>query len=240
MSRRPTEATKQFFDQWQLYQRIIEQDYMAHQGIHQAIGQCLDHHWDTPLQVLDLGCGDAQAIATTIAHRRIAAYTGVDLSPNALTLAAKNLAGMGHVELVCDDFLSYLASQSGSDRPRFDLIHLGFSLHHLLLPEKQQLLQSCRGLLKESGCLMIYDVFRQPGQSREDYFQAYLAIVKRDWARVSDEQFQAIADHIQNCDFPESVAQLTEMAQQAGFASPQSLFADAHGFHRLLAFCVQK
>jgi ubiquinone/menaquinone biosynthesis C-methylase UbiE len=236
MSQRPTESTKQFFDQWQLYQQIIERNYMAHQGIHQVIQQLIQQQFITPFQFLDLGCGDAQAIAATLAHSQIASYTGVDLSPNALQLAAKNLTAIGKTELICDDFLSYLQSQLNTRQFQFDIIHFGFSLHHLLLPEKQQAFQYCYTLLKPSGYLLIYDVFRQPDQSRDDYIQAYLTVANRDWTGLSSQQIQAIADHIQECDFPESLTKLSVIAQAAGFLPPSSLFADASGFHQLLAF----
>ena len=90
MNQRPTESTKQFFDQWQLYQQIIEQNYMAHQGIHRVIRQLINDQFTTPFQFLDLGCGDAQAIATTLTNSQVDMYTGVDLSPNALNLAIEN------------------------------------------------------------------------------------------------------------------------------------------------------
>ncbi|MFM1841964.1 MAG: hypothetical protein RLZZ490_700 [Cyanobacteriota bacterium] len=236
MNQRPTESTKQFFDQWQLYQQIIERNYMAHQGIHRVIRQLINDQFTAPFQFLDLGCGDAQAIATTLTNSQVAMYTGVDLSPNALKLATKNLADISKTELICDDFFRYLKSRLNTHRSEFDIIHFGFSLHHLLLPEKQRLLQYCHGLLKQSGYLLIYDVFRQPNQSRDDYIQAYLAFANRDWTNLSKPQIQAIADHIQDCDFPEPVAKITEIAQEAGFSAPLPLFSDASGFHRLLAF----
>ncbi len=240
MSQRSTESTKQFFDQWQLYQQIIEQDYMAHQGIHQALKQLIDQKFNAPFNLLDLGCGDAQAIANTLNNTQNAAYTGIDLSPNALQLAAKNLKNITKADLICDDFLSYLKSQITTRQSKFDIIHFGFSLHHLLPTEKQQLFQYCRALIAKTGYLLIYDIFRQPDQSREHYIQAYLANAQHHWTGLNPTQLQAIADHIGECDFPESLAKLSEIAQRAGFSAPLSLFADASGFHQLLAFSVDQ
>jgi ubiquinone/menaquinone biosynthesis C-methylase UbiE len=240
MNQRPTEATKHFFDQWQLYQQIIEQDYMAHRGIHQALKQLIDQQFNTPFNLVDLGCGDAQAIAKTLANTQITTYTGLDLSPNALTLATKNLKNIAKIDLICDDFLNYLQAKITTHEENFDIIHIGFALHHLLLTEKQQFFQYCRALIAKTGYLLIYDIFRKPDQSRDYYIQAYLANVQSHWTTLSPEQLQSLTGHIKACDFPESLAIISEIAQTAGFSAPLSLFVDASGFHQLLAFSIDQ
>ena len=236
MTARPTEQTKEFFQQWQVYQQVIENDYMAHRSIHQAIRAFLDRHYTEPFRLLDLGCGDAQAIARTLQGTKISSYTGVDLSPNALTLAQENLADLEVLELVSADFTAYLAENRSFSGPSFDIIHVGFSLHHLLLPEKEQFFHHCGPLLRPGGYLLIYDVFRQPHQNRQQYIEEYLAQVQAEWHTIAPAQLQAIADHINECDFPEWALTIAEIAQKAGFSIPETLFVDCSGFNQLLAF----
>ncbi|MBE9240263.1 class I SAM-dependent methyltransferase [Synechocystis salina] len=233
---RPTEQTKQFFQQWQTYQQLIEHNYMAHRQIHQAVGALIKQQFDRPFDLLDLGCGDAQAIAKTLRGSEINSYTGVDLSPNALALAQQNLATFPRVELREADFLTYLNQANPTAPASFDLIHAGFSLHHLLLKEKEQFFAHCFSLLRPGGYLLIYDVFRQPHQDRQQYLQAYLDRAQSQWLALAPDQIQAIAGHIKECDFPELVATMAEISQKVGFMPHQVLFTEPRGFHHCFAF----
>ncbi len=237
-SPRPTEQTREFFQQWQTYQQLVDHNYMAHRQIHQAIGALIKQKFDRPFDLLDLGCGDAQAIAKTLMGSKINCYTGVDLSANALALAQENLATFERVELRETDFLTYLGQANQNAPASFDLIHAGFSLHHLLLEEKEQFFTYCFSLLRPGGCLAIYDVFRQPQQNRQQYIEAYLAEAESQWTALATDQLQAIAAHIKGCDFPELVATMVETGQKVGFMPPQVLFTEPRGFHHCFAFAI--
>jgi SAM-dependent methyltransferase len=237
-SPRPTEQTKQFFQQWQTYQQLVDHNYMAHRQIHQAVGTLVQQQFDRPFDLLDLGCGDAQAIAKTLTGSKINSYTGVDLSSNALALAEENLDPFQRVELRETDFLTYLGEANQTAPVSFDLIHVGFSLHHLLPEEKEQFFAHCFSLLRPGGFLVIYDVFRQPEQNRQQYIEAYLAKAKSQWNALTPDQLQAIAAHIKECDFPELVATIAEIGQKVGFMPPQVLFTEPRGFHHCFAFTI--
>lgn len=211
---------------------------MAHRQIQQVVGTLIQQRFDRPFDLLDLGCGDAQAIAKTLVGSKISAYTGVDLSANALALAKKNLAALQRVALIEADFLTYLDDKKRTSPASFDLIHGGFALHHLFLEEKEQFFAHCFSLLRPGGCLVIYDVFRQPQQNRQQYIEAYLANAQSQWTALGPDQLQAIAKHINGCDFPELVATMAEIAQKAGFLPPEPLFTESNGFHHCLAFPV--
>lgn len=230
-----SEHAKQFFDRWHLYQQIIGNDYMAHHGIHAALCKFVVSQIDKPFTLLDLGCGDASAIPGTFAGTTLQAYTGVDLSPVALDRAAKNLVAVPfEVHLVEDDFTCYLVH---SGLGRFNVILAGFALHHLYPEEKREFFKQCYATLEHPGYLLLYDVFRRPSETREEYMQAYCRHCSEHWTQISHEGLADTIEHVNECDFPETYGTLAIMASEVGFTSePTPLFADASQFHCLYKF----
>ncbi len=84
---------------------MLAVDFLFHKRLYRAAQNVLLSRWgpsacptQQPLSMLDLGCGDAQQIAATLAqcgapggNLRLASYTGVDMSAPALTIAQCNL-----------------------------------------------------------------------------------------------------------------------------------------------------
>jgi SAM-dependent methyltransferase len=230
-----SEHTKQFFDRWHLYQQIIENDYMAHQSIHRALKRFVVSRIDRPFTLLDLGCGDASAIPGTFAGTGLQSYTGIDLSPVALEQAAENLRAVPfEVHLVEEDFTRYLVH---NDSGRFHVILVGFALHHLYPAEKCEFFKRCYATLAPSGYLLVYDIFRRPGETRNEYIQSYCRHCGEQWTQLSPEGLVQLGEHINACDFPETYDTLATMASDAGFMSmPTPLFADNSQFHCLYSF----
>lgn len=50
-----SEPVRELFEQWELYDAIIQHDYMRHQSLSEAIAATCASQWSG---VLDLGCGD--------------------------------------------------------------------------------------------------------------------------------------------------------------------------------------
>jgi len=236
--RHNSEQTKQFFDQWNLYQQIVEHDYMAHRSIHAALRVFVVAQMDKPFTLLDFGCGDASAILATFVGTKLQAYTGVDLSPVALNQAAHNLAAAPfEFKLVEDDFTHYLAHNPSE---RFEAILAGFALHHLYYEEKCEFFKRCQAKLTQPGYLVLYDVFRRPGETRDEYLQAYCQHCREDWLQISSETLSSAMDHILTCDYPETYETLAMMASDAGFtAASAPLFKDSSQFHCLYTFQTQ-
>lgn len=230
-----SEDVKQFFNQWHLYQQIMENNYIAHHGIHAALRKFVVSQFDKPFTLLDLGCGDASAIPSTFAGTTLQAYTGVDLSPVVLQQAAKNLMAVPfEIDLVEDDFTRYLAH---SGWKHFDVVLAGFALHHLYLEEKRQFFKQCYAILEPSGYFLLYDVFRRPSETREEYIQAYSRNCRERWTQLSYEKLADVIEHINECDFPETYETIATVASEAGFTSkPTPLSADALRFHCLYNF----
>ena len=89
----------------QVYQKLLAVDFLFHNSLYNAVEEALLSRWGsgcathTPLAMLDLGCGDAQQAAATLARcgapsgaLRLASYTGVDVSPPTLAIARRNFA----------------------------------------------------------------------------------------------------------------------------------------------------
>lgn len=232
-------ASKEFFEKWNLYQKIIASDYMAHQGIRQALSDFVQCHTSNADRILDLGCGDASSIVHIFSLPTISHYTGVDLSSSALEIARSNLSALhGELALIERDFMEYL-TEPGSNQDKYDFILIGFALHHLHTPEKQILLQKCRDRLANKGHILIYDVFRRPRESRKEYLMAYSQQMWTQWTALSPENIQSCADHITDCDFPETLEDLQSLMPQAGLsADADFLFIDINKFHGIV-HCTQ-
>lgn len=230
-----TEAVKAFFDQWQIYDLILRHDYMAHRGIQTTLRQSLATTQLSNIDLLDLGCGDSSQIVDILAQLPMGSYTGIDLSPIALSKARQNLeAAVYPVTLIEADFTTALAQFKPSS---FDVLLLGFTLHHLQAPQKQHLLTQCCELLRSEGSLYLYDVFRRAGETREQYISAYCAHSDATWSGLPAAALQATQTHLATQDYPETYASLSAMAEQAGFqATGQPAFQDEQGFHCLFHF----
>ncbi|MEM1093569.1 MAG: class I SAM-dependent methyltransferase [Bacteroidota bacterium] len=213
-----------FFDGWQIYQTVIAQDYMNHRAIHAAVRDLLTAR-STPFTLLDLGCGDASQIALTLRDVPVEQYTGVDLSPHALALARENVEAEGtdEVEVVHDDLLHFVRTTTLGAR---DVIHSGFALHHLQRGEKATAFAAIAQLLKPGGQFILYDIVRQPHESREAYLNRYLTTIDAEWTALSLAERAKARVHITTYDFPETEATLLEHAAQAGLTQ-QVFYRDA-------------
>lgn len=226
------ETTKIFFDQWHLYQQIVEQNYMAHREIQSALRDFVTTHLDHAFILLDLGCGDASMMARVLRDTPIQRYVGVDLSPVALEQAAQNLASSScTVELIESDFSDYLQD---CEQAQFDVVFTSFALHHLFLDEKRAFLNQCHTALKPGGYLLLCDVFRRPNETRDEYLQAYCGQCRKNWTHIPQETLHKALEHIQTCDFPETYETMATLAKEAGFmGTVKPLFIDASSFHCL-------
>jgi ubiquinone/menaquinone biosynthesis C-methylase UbiE len=219
-----------YFDRWHVYQVVIDHDYMAHRGIHDALRKSLLSKSDEPFSILDLGCGDGSLIAKTLDGLPVFKYIGVDLSSVALSEAEKNFASLSaQVELVQSEFGEYLTDDK---TPNMDIILAGFALHHYTDEQKSQFFRDAIDKLNVGGSLYLYDIFCRPGETREEYFQSYCEILNRTWTELSPEGRSSTCEHIRSSDYPVQYKTLAEYAEAAGFICPSDpLYSDENGFH---------
>jgi SAM-dependent methyltransferase len=205
----------ELFNQWSIYNRVLDHNYMFHDEIFQDVQRVVERHYgNRRLTVLDLGCGTARHTSRALQGRSVARYTGHDLSEVALAHAAPNLAGLGcPVELKPCDLLDGLTSCS----VRFDLIFCSFALHHLVSAEKATFFREASQRLDENGMLLLVDVMREPNEDLELYLDRYCAWARCEWKALSPEALNLLCDHIQSNDLVETASDLRAMATAAGF-----------------------
>ena len=210
-----------FRETWTTYQKIIASDYMFHRELTRAIASSLMTLPDTPLSVLDLGCGDASQITGILNAHHIAEYRGCDLSLTALELARHHLEPLGsRVVLLCEDMLSVLRQAPGN---HYDLVFSSFALHHLSSEHKSEFFTHSRRVLRENGCVILLDIMREIDETRQDYLDKYFAAAATQWTELAGVELSRVENHARNCDFPETSAALQGMALSAGLDDAELL-----------------
>lgn len=223
-----------FLEGFELYQKVIRHDYMAHADLLRAVERFFYEHEPTGRRLLDLGCGDAWLSSKFMRHDRFHEFHGVDLSAMALKEARTRVAMARTVSFAVEDLAEFVRSSALT----FDAIFVGYALHHFATDRKAEILRDICDRLDPWSYLLIYDVFSETDEPREAYLARYLAWVGKTWEEMTDREHQLIADHISESDFPESKQSFVALAEEAGLVSLGERWCDESGFHRLFAFQV--
>jgi SAM-dependent methyltransferase len=217
---------------WGTYQKVISNNLMFHREISTAVRKLLATRRE-PLNVLDLGCGDAAHIGKILNPGQVAEYYGCDLSPYALDVARVNLEPFGiRVNLLCRDMIAVLREAPGD---HFDVVYSGYALHHLPIGDKQAFFTECRRTLRDNGCVILVDVMREEGQARQAYLDDYNGAVATQWDALTLHERNQVQEHIRNCDFPETPTSLRLLAKNAGLETSRKL--EKRTWHE--AWCYQ-
>jgi SAM-dependent methyltransferase len=212
--------TALFRKAWTLYDAISEKNYMFHREIYAHVTELLQQrHAQSPYHLLDLGCGNARFLAPCLKAAPPESYDGVDLSASALDEARTYLKGIANTALHHKDMLQAVEDTDSA----FDIIFSGFAVHHLDAAGKQRLFKACADRLAPGGSLILVDVVREEGQTREQYLEGYLHCMRTQWTGVLPEHLDEACAHVAAYDFPETLADLTQMAREAGLTAPQQI-----------------
>jgi len=223
--------TALFRKAWTLYDAISEKNYMFHREIYAQVGELLkQRHAQGAYHLLDLGCGNARFLAPCLKAAPPETYDGVDLSASALEEARGYLKGMANTGLHHKDMLQAIENADTA----FDIIFTGFAVHHLDATGKQRLFTACAERLADGGSLIMVDVVREEGQTREQYLDGYLHFMRTQWTEVLPEHLEEACAHVSAYDFPETLADLTQMAKEAGLT--QAEIIGRYGQHFILRF----
>ncbi len=223
--------TALFRKAWTLYDAISEKNYMFHREIYAHVAELLQQrHAQGPYHLLDLGCGNARFLAPCLQAAPPASYDGVDLSASALEEARTYLKGIANAALHHKEMLQAVEATDSA----FDLIFTGFAVHHLDAADKQRLFTACAERLVPGGSLIMVDVVREDEQTREQYLHGYLNFMRTQWTEVVSEHLDEACAHVTAYDFPETLADLTGMAKEAGLAQTQVV--GRFGQHFILRF----
>ncbi len=202
-----------FSNNWLLYQKIVDHDYMHHHSIAECTWDIFNTKHVKPIDLLDIGCGDAAPLVPILEISNMDSYTGYDLSDAALDLAKANMQKFKFPAIFKQgNMLSLLETEENT----FDLIHSSFAIHHLQDSDKMNLLDTCFKRLMPHGKMIYTDVFRKPGTSRAEYLTDYLNYINS-WSRFSKAEIQPIVDHILQFDFPADISESIAGLKKIGF-----------------------
>lgn len=229
---RNAEAVREFFDQWSVYCRIVDNNYLYHSSVREIFAGWLDR-FGRPFSFLDLGCGDARFSSGLLRGSTVTSYTGMDISPVALGLAEQNTRDLGvPCSLQCGDFVLNLPLLPGS----YDIVYIGLSLHHLRRQEKEYFFGELHRKLAPGGALIVFDPVLSPGETREAYMGRWVDHAEWTWKALTMDEVEGAVEHVTTSDFPEELSTLNRMAVKAGFHPCRILFEDRTDFYALMEF----
>ena len=219
-----------FEEQWAIYRKVVDHDYMGHCAIGEAVKSTFADRYVGDL--LDLGCGDAEISSQIAGGKQCRSFTGVDLSSAALGFAKDRITaetnGSIEANYVRKDLLNFVGSSPSAG---FDSVLAGFSVHHLSQDDKREFFSSVQKLLKPGGLFFFYDVFLLDGMNREQSVGKYLDWIAADWTNMTAREHELIREHIWASDFPESPDWVQDTARLAGFTDGIQNVTCCHGYH---------
>src|SRR5215471_4790238 len=142
------EAMQAFRHQWQIYSKVVDNDYLSHQAVQAVLHRELVTDVNRPFRFLDLACGDARLTVAALQGTPVIHYHGIDLSAPALAMARHTVKSLAcPAELGEQDFVSAMR-----DRPEpADVVWIGLALHHLQTPDKRVLMREVRATVGDNG-----------------------------------------------------------------------------------------
>jgi cyclopropane fatty-acyl-phospholipid synthase-like methyltransferase len=216
-----------FFKHWATYRRVVDADYMSHRALFGLLHDLLVAR-TRPFSFLDLASGDAACSVGALTGTAVSDYTAVDLSEQALEVAAKNVRSLGcEARTVSRDFRDFF-----DPPPRtWDVIFIGFSFHHLAGDDKLSFARKLRSALNPGGEWIFFEPILSGGESRAGYLERWKSYFEQHWTICTPEEKVAIWEHVSECDHPESPEQFDASALHAGFTACEHLFTDPCGFY---------
>ncbi len=219
-----------FLDNWSIYQRIITFNYMRHKEFAAETFNVFNKlEVKEPLEILDLGCGDAQPMTVQLKQLKVGSYTGYDLSDTALEFARLNLQPFDCKIALRQGPMQTLIHQ---ERGSFDVIYSSYAIHHLLDDQKASLLQDCYNKLSGKGCLIMIDLLRDKNESLHHYIDRYIDDIKNHWVLLSAQERELIYNHMRQYDFPAVKDDMMAWASKIGFLVEESPVND--GLNKML------
>lgn len=212
----PSDINTFFNQQWQTYHRVLSHNYMKHRELATLLNDYLLATFPRAYSLLDLGCGDASFSVEALRGTPLASYVGVDLSQPALDLAAVMLREIRCRQHLLHGEISAVASDLLAQNRSFDAILASFSIHHLSLDAKDQLIGTLRSLLNPGGVFLMIDLVARSGETRGQFLKRYITGVRSTWTALEDDEIESIAEHIESCDFPESCETFRKLAVAHG------------------------
>jgi ubiquinone/menaquinone biosynthesis C-methylase UbiE len=214
---------KEVFEQWAMYDAVVQADYMRHAEIVTALAGWA-RKIDRPLGIVDLGCGDAWLATHAFREANVERYQGVDVSESAVERARTHVAiWPGRAEVTAGnlaEFLGRLPSESAN------VVLASYSLHHFLSDAKDSLIAECHRISAAGGTLLWIDAVRREDETRDAYIDRLTHTMSNDWPALNDDQRARACAHVRESDFPETGRWMREHVEQAGFRLGDTLLSD--------------
>ena len=211
------------FDEWSLYDQIIERNYMKHVEISAAVRQDLSPPSQIA-EVWDLGCGCGSMAAKILSGWSVPKYTGVDVSQAGLARINTNLSSSAS-ELCAEssEIVSFL------ERPVSicpSVILASFSLHHFPMDEIEKVLELLVKHMDAKSRLVWIDPVRQSHESREEFNRRFLLEISESWTSLTPEQILEVDEHITQYDFPLDPIERERLISLAGLHGQSVSYRD--------------
>ena len=205
---------KEVFEQWAMYDAVIEHDYMCHAELAQSLGAWADE-FGKPLRIVDLGSSDSWLATHAFRSADVEHYLGVDLAESSIERARGNLAlWTDRLELVCGNLADVLAAQPDHSA---NVVLASYALHHFSTDDKLNLLAEIFRVLEPGGELLWIDAVRDDGESHEAYIDRLTERMSNDWTGLTVEQRERGVEHVRTSDFPETKSWMLENVEDVGF-----------------------
>jgi SAM-dependent methyltransferase len=227
-------AVGDFFDeQWILYQKFLQHDYLEHRLFYALLHAVLLTRFDGPVSLLELGCGDGSQTIRALTQVPLRRYVGIDLAAAALALARQNFEKRQvTADLVQQDLLSGVRNLSET----FDVVLASYSLHHLHTHEKRDALTAIDRRLKPHGVFVLIDMVCGSGENRDAHVARLVQHFRASCPALTPRELELVTSHVTSSDFPETEETLRECARQVGFTRVGQLATGVDQLARCLCF----
>jgi ubiquinone/menaquinone biosynthesis C-methylase UbiE len=212
-----------FENQWSTYKTIVQHDFMHHRALLGAVEQVLKHYFEgAPAghrpHFVDLGCGDADPLAAVLRHLPLGSLLGLDQASSVLPLAAKAL---GEVPYPCDwiqgELLEWATAATPQTHP-VDILYSSFAIHHLDGESQEAFLAGVRKKINPKGIFLWADIFREPGESIDDFRLRYTQRMTDHWGgALQPQQLAHACFHVSHYDLPADRATIGSTARNQGW-----------------------
>jgi ubiquinone/menaquinone biosynthesis C-methylase UbiE len=229
---KPHPTQELFVSSWEIYRKMVDNDYIYHRDAYRCLRRVLSKEFDRPFTFIDVACGDASMTVGALKGTLVSHYTGLDISEQALVIAAQNLKSLDcEVSLHACDFYEALLNREESA----DVVWIGLSLHHFLAPEKLKIMQRIRSIVGSSGRFLIYEDTSPDGESREAWLARWDA-QQTLWSAYSEQEWKYVTAHVHASDFPETDSTWRQLGRDAGFNRVEVLFEAPSRLFRVYSF----
>ena len=219
-------SLQMFQTQWAIYEKIIHKNYMFHEQILNAVEKILKEIGEnTPIEMLDLGCGDVTLISKILPHINLEGYTGFDLSSSSLEIAKKNLQSVVNKVLLKNETME----NCFNIQKQWNVVYSSYAIHHLQdLDKKKLILKLVQGLPK-NGLFIYIDIFKKEDETMLEYKQRYMQNIATYWDSIELYEKEIIFNHINESDFPTDISTIKNWLSEINIKPSNIIqFDDCH------------